>query len=130
MARVLRLDAVHRRMDLLIDGRQLSAYVSSDQAKRWVTIGGRTTELKRSSGPQRSGGQTHLAGLTAPMPGQVKSVAVGPGDAVHKGQTLMVLEAMKMEMRVQSPRDGKVRAVHIRPGQTVERDQILIEVEE
>jgi biotin carboxyl carrier protein len=64
------------------------------------------------------------------MPGQVKSIAVEAGDAVHKGQTLIVLEAMKMEMRVQSPQDGRVRAVHVRPGQTVEREQILIEVEE
>ena len=46
-----------------------------------------------------------------------------------KGQTLLVLEAMKMEIRIQAPRDGKVMKLFVEQGQTVEREQILIEID-
>jgi biotin carboxyl carrier protein len=120
------------KLDLLIDGRRVTAYVSSDDARRWVTIDGQTFVLNRSSGARRSGhGHHHAAGeLTAPMPGQVRAVNVGEGDAVTKGQTLLVLEAMKMEIRLHATRDGVVKKLFVKPGQTVEREQILIEIEE
>jgi pyruvate carboxylase len=118
------------KIDLLIDGQHVTVYVSSDGAKRWVTVNGQTIVLTKSSGTQRSGHRhDHAGGLAAPMPGQVRSVNVSEGDTVTKGQTLLVLEAMKMEIRIQSPRDGKVKALHVKQGQTVEREQILIEVE-
>jgi biotin carboxyl carrier protein len=87
--------------------------------------------LTKSSGARKSGGGHHHAAgeLTAPMPGQVRAVNVNEGEAVVKGQTLMVLEAMKMEIRIQSPTDGVVKAVHVRQGQTVEREQALALVE-
>ena len=62
------------------------------------------------------------------MPGQVRSVAVGVGDVVKKGQTLAVIEAMKMEIRIQALKDGVVSALLVQVGQTVEREQILIEI--
>ena len=119
------------KLDLLIDGKHVTAYVSSNNAKRWVTINGQTFVLTKSSGARKSGsGHHHAAGeLSAPMPGQVRAVNVSEGDAVTKGQTLLLLEAMKMEIRVQAPKDGVVRKLSVRQGQTVERDQVLIEVE-
>ena len=62
------------------------------------------------------------------MPGQVISVAVKDGDLVTKGQTLVVLEAMKMELRVQAPYAGRVQHVLVKTGQVVERGQQLVEV--
>lgn len=119
-------------LDLLIDGKRGTAYVSSDNAKRWVTVNGQTFVLTKSSGARRSGhGQHHAAGeLTAPMPGQVRAVNVSEGEAVTKGQTLLVLEAMKMEIRVHAPQNGTVKKLFVEPGQTVEREQLLIEVQE
>jgi biotin carboxyl carrier protein len=120
------------KLDLLIDGKRVSAYISSDNLKRWVTINGQTSVLTKSSGAQRGGyGHHHAAGeLTAPMPGQVRAVNIKEGDAVTKGQTLLVLEAMKMEIRIHSPQDGVVKKLFVNQGQTVEREQILIEIEE
>ncbi len=117
---------------LLIDGRHVTAYVSSDGAKRWVTADGRTFLLTKSSGARnRAGSHRHAAGeLTAPMPGQIRAVGVREGDRVTKGQTLMLLEAMKMEIRIQSPMDGRVKSLRVAQGQTVERGQILIEMED
>jgi len=120
------------KLDLLIDGKRIAAYVSSDNAKRWVTIHGQTFVLTRSSGARKGGhGHHHAVGeLTAPMPGQVRAVNVGEGDTVTKGQTLLVLEAMKMEIRIQAPQDGTVKKLLVQQGQTVEREQGLIEIEE
>ena len=118
-------------LELLVDGRRVRAQVSSDQDTRWVTVDGRTSRLNRSSGAGAGrGAHTHASSLTAPMPGQVRAVNVAAGDSVHKGQTLIVVEAMKMELRVQSPRDGVVGRVFVSVGESVEREQVLIEVNE
>ena len=74
-------------------------------------------------------GPDHAGELTAPMPGQVRAVNVIEGESVMKGQTLMVLEAMKMEIRIQSPMDGVVKSLAVKVGQTVEREQVLVEIE-
>ena len=117
------------RMDLLIDGQRVNAHVSSDMAKRWVTINGHTIMLTKTSGAKQGVRHDHAGGLIAPMPGQVRSVSVSVGDVVKKGQTLLTMEAMKMEIRIQALKDGAVKALHVAQGQTVEREQILIEME-
>ncbi|HEY5728751.1 MAG TPA: acetyl-CoA carboxylase biotin carboxyl carrier protein subunit [Anaerolineales bacterium] len=125
------LGAQDWKLDLLIDGERVTAYISSDNAKRWVTINGRTYLLTKQTGSRKSGSEHHHADgeLTAPMPGQVRAVNVNEGDNVTKGQTLMVLEAMKMEMKIQAPSDGKISKLFVIQGETVEREQILIEIE-
>jgi biotin carboxyl carrier protein len=117
-------------MDLLIDGQRVNAHVSSDMAKRWVTINGQTIMLTKTSGAKQGVRHDHAGGLIAPMPGQVRSVAVRVGDVVKKGQTLLTMEAMKMEIRIQALKDGTVKTLHVSQGQTVEREQILIEMED
>jgi acetyl/propionyl-CoA carboxylase alpha subunit len=131
--RTIQAEVLHSedgRLDLLIDGKHVSAYVSSDNAKRWVTIHGQTFVITKLSGAKRSGGKhDHTGELTAPMPGQVRAVSVSEGGAVTKGQTLLVLEAMKMEIRIHAPRDGKVTKLFVKEGQTVEREQVLVDIE-
>ncbi|MBL8102610.1 MAG: biotin/lipoyl-binding protein [Anaerolineales bacterium] len=125
---VIRAEDGH--MDLLIDGQRVTAHVSSDMAKRWVTIDGRTIMLTKTSGAKQGVRHDHAGGLIAPMPGQVRSVSVRVGDVVKKGQTLLTMEAMKMEIRIQALKDGRVKSVFVSQGQTVEREQILIEMED
>ena len=125
---VLRAD--EGKLDMLIDGEHVSAYVSSDGAKRWVTVNGQTLVLTKSTaGARKSSGHEHASDLMAPMPGVVRSVNVSEGESVSKGQTLMVLEAMKMEIRIQAKSDGVVKKLFVQQGQTVEREQLLVEVE-
>jgi biotin carboxyl carrier protein len=127
-AQILR--AEDGKLELLVNGKHVTAYVSSDNNRRWVTINGQTLLLNKFVGGRRSGGgHQHTAGeLTAPMPGQVRTVNVKEGDPVTKGQTLLLLEAMKMEIRIQSPQDGVVKKLLVTQGQTVEREQMLIEI--
>ena len=124
------LHAENGKLDLLVDGERVIAYVSSDGAKRWVTVNGQTFILTKSSGAKRGGaGQDHASELAAPMPGVVRSVNIEEGESVAKGQTLLVLEAMKMEIRIQAPFDGAVKSLMVKVGQTVERDQILVKID-
>jgi biotin carboxyl carrier protein len=70
-----------------------------------------------------------LGGLTAPMPGKVFKVLVKTGDAVMKGQTLLVLEAMKMEHAIKADKDGKVRRILFKEGDLVQGGMALAELE-
>ncbi len=118
------------RFDLLVDGRHVVAYVSVDRQNRWVTVDGRTARLTKAASSRPAASHEGRSELSAPMPGQVKAVNVNPGEHVTKGQVLLVLEAMKMEIRLQAPFDGLVSTVDARVGQTVEREQILVKLQQ
>jgi biotin carboxyl carrier protein len=64
------------------------------------------------------------------MPGTVIKVLASPGDKVEHRQTLLVLEAMKMETPVVSPYDATVRVVHVAEGDRVAGGAVLVELEE
>ena len=64
------------------------------------------------------------------MSGKVLTLSVATGEAVTRGQTLLVLEAMKMEHRITAPADGTVRAVRVAVGDQVANGAVLIELEE
>jgi biotin carboxyl carrier protein len=128
---IVRVHAERGQLELLVDGQRVTAHVSPDGAKRWVTVNGQTFVLTKSAaGAKRGGtGHDHASELAAPMPGLVRSVNVEQGESVSKGQTLLVLEAMKMEIRIHSPREGVIQRLFVKQGQTVEREQVLIEIE-
>ncbi len=65
--------------------------------------------------------------LRAFIPGVIQKIYVEPGQNVHKGQPLLVLEAMKMKNDVLSPIDAKVQSILVKVGDVVSKDQILIE---
>lgn len=67
--------------------------------------------------------------VSAPMPGLVKSVAVGIGDVVGENQEVCVIEAMKMQNSLVSAATGKIKAVLVKPGDAVEEGQLLVELE-
>ena len=69
-----------------------------------------------------AGGQT----INAPMPGTILSVNVKPGQAVKKGDILVMLEAMKMENEIMAPNDGTVGAVNVTKGQSVQSGDVLL----
>jgi 3-methylcrotonyl-CoA carboxylase alpha subunit len=73
--------------------------------------------------------EAHAGGLASPMPGHVLQVLVKPGERVRRGQSLMIIEAMKMEHTVVAPADGVVQAVHFASGELVEEGVELLELE-
>jgi biotin carboxyl carrier protein len=90
---------------------------------------GRAYELALADAAGARGEHAAPSGaVTAPMPGKVVSVAVGPGEEVEAGQVVVVLEAMKMETGVTAPGGGTVTAVHVAAGDTVDAGAILVDV--
>ena len=67
--------------------------------------------------------------LKAPMPGLVIDILVEPGNTVLKGDSVLVLEAMKMENNIKSPAEGIIKSIDIKKGQAVEKNQVLISFE-
>ncbi len=63
------------------------------------------------------------------MPATVIRVLAEPGREVKRGETLLLLEAMKMELPVRAPRDGKVKALHCQAGQLVQPGVPLVDLE-
>ncbi len=99
---------------LLVDGRAYEVGIERDLG------------LRRAHGAAAGGPAT----VRAPIPGLVVAVHVKPGDQVEAGQTLAIVEAMKMQMELKSPRAGTVSAVNIEPGQEVSQGQVLAAIAE
>lgn len=79
----------------------------------------------RRSRPARAG-EARAVEVYPPMPGRIVRIPVRPGDRVKKGDTLVVLEAMKMQNEVPAPLDGIVRAVNAAEGETVGGDRVVV----
>jgi biotin carboxyl carrier protein len=123
------------------DGESTIVYVAGDVTNRWIFWNGHvfragaTADGARTSGTPRTlrtSGTSGTSGtseiLTAPMPARVVQVLVQPGASVKKGDTIVLLEAMKMELPVRALSDGTVVAVHCRDGELVDADAPLVEL--
>jgi propionyl-CoA carboxylase alpha chain len=75
------------------------------------------------------GAQLAAGALVAPLPGTVVKVAVAVGDPVSAGDTLVAIEAMKMEHEVRAPLAGTVSEVHVAAGEQVEAGRLLVVVD-
>lgn len=117
-----------------LNGQPHRAFVAAEGAQRWLHLNGRAynfsvPQVEKKPRRGQATGPKHDA-LTAQMPGVVRRVLISNGEAVEKGQTLLVLEAMKMEIKIAAPHAGKVEQVAVREGETVQRGQLLVELVE
>ena len=103
-----------------------------DAAGGTVAVGGRTVRWLWPEPPSADAEQSaHAAGsgdVTAPMPGKIVSVNVEPGAKVEQRALLVVLEAMKMEHRIEAPVAGTVKDVHVAPGRLVTAGATLVTI--
>ena len=115
-----------------MDGRRELVYVAGPEGDRWAFWNGYVFRdgASEAEPAHRPRGQTPgVQPVTAPMPATVVKLLVAPGRTVAKGETLLLLEAMKMELPVRSMVEGTVTAVHCVAGQRVQAGQTLVEVE-
>ncbi|MCA1731608.1 MAG: biotin/lipoyl-binding protein [Actinobacteria bacterium] len=115
-----------------IDGRILEGGFAADGRSILVSVGSSACRLERPAAPDvdhAGADAADQASLTAPMPGTVVKVLVGEGDEVEEGQTLLVLEAMKMEQSVAAPHAGRVKALPYSEGARVPGGAVLAEIE-
>ena len=110
-------------------GRDWSAEVSangvvvSNGMRRWVFL--RERRIRTGAGRSRASGANVVR---APMPGTMIEVLVAVGDEVAAGQTLAIMEAMKIEHLLTAPNGGVVSAIHTSAGSSVDEDDVLIEL--
>jgi pyruvate carboxylase subunit B len=118
---------------LVINGRPRQAYVSRRGAGFEVTVDGRRFSVGPAAGGGRQrgalGGKDRPGEITAPLAGVVVDVRVAVGDQIRAGDTLLVIEAMKMQNEIQAPQDGVVTAIHCEQGGRAEQGALVLEYE-
>ena len=114
-----------------LGNRRFEVVIAREPDIEWGWVDGRAFRWPRAidgaGAAQEPAGDT--GAVHAPMPAVVTAVAVVPGQAVTRGDTLVVLEAMKMELPLKAPRDGRVAAVRCETGDRVDPDTPLIELD-
>lgn len=127
------ISARNGSMTLLFDGRAVQAHVVSHGGRILVAVEGRVYEFSTAQGNQGRERKSQAGGwepeIRSPMPGKILEVRVSQGDEVEANQTLVVLEAMKMENTLASGARARVKTIHVAPGELVELGQILVELE-
>jgi biotin carboxyl carrier protein len=123
---------------LLLDGRSYEAYVYDDEdAAAWqVLLSGdlytvQVEDEREKRLRAQAGGVAASTGefnLKAPMPGLIVTVPVTEGQAVQKGDILVILESMKMQNELKCPMEGTVLRVRAKAGESVEHNQVLLTV--
>jgi biotin carboxyl carrier protein len=108
--------------------RQWTVAVAGPPHDQWVWIDGQVArvEAESAAGSRR---RSTRDDLTSPMPATVIRVAVEAGSRVARGDTLILLEAMKMELPIRAPRDAIVKAVHCAAGDLVQPGVNLIDLD-
>jgi acetyl-CoA/propionyl-CoA carboxylase biotin carboxyl carrier protein len=122
---------VRRDVDVEVNGRRfgVTVWVPESQVAAAAPAGG----AKVAARPRRSGGASAAAAgsgsITVPMQGTIVKVLVGVGDAVEEGQTVCVLEAMKMENNIAADKSGTVTEVKVEAGQSVGSGDVVVVIE-
>jgi biotin carboxyl carrier protein len=106
-----------QRYEVLIDGQPYEVRLEDERERALASLAG-------------GGHESGDASVKAPMPGLVVNIPVAVGDAVERGQTVAVLEAMKMENDLGAPRSGVVKEIKVTTGQAVNQGQPLVIVGE
>jgi biotin carboxyl carrier protein len=114
-----RLPSRATRVEVVVDGWRFELDVEDAERADLRRRATRATDAETASGP---------AEIRAIIPGRVAAVRVTAGDAVEAGQTLLVVEAMKMQNELRAPQAGTVERVAVGEGQTIDAGDVLVVV--
>jgi biotin carboxyl carrier protein len=131
--RVLRRGELY---SLLLDHLSFEAVVEEREGVYHVLMAGDLYEVQVTDERSRRLASAFMAfgdtgaevSIRSPMPGLIVRVPIVEGQTVSKGETVIILESMKMENELKSPRDGTVRRVHVSPGENVEQNKVLVTI--
>jgi acetyl-CoA/propionyl-CoA carboxylase biotin carboxyl carrier protein len=116
--------AAGRRLVVAFDGEAGTWEVARDGERWWIAHEGHAWALAPQA-RERDVGVDRGGEIRAPMPGSVVAVQAAEGAQVARGEVLMVIESMKMELQITAPYDGAVAALHVAPGDQVALDAVL-----
>ncbi|HCN53653.1 MAG: biotin/lipoyl-binding protein [Prevotella sp.] len=97
--------------------------------KEKVVLGKPTAETSNDDAPVAAGNVNAANAVKAPLPGTITGINVKVGDEVKAGDTVVVLEAMKMANNIETEKDGKVTAICVKVGQSVMEEDPLVVIE-
>jgi 3-methylcrotonyl-CoA carboxylase alpha subunit len=125
-------------MEMILDGKQVEFYISTDEDgngyvshKEFIFKVNRNDVLITNQeilGSFDHAGGKHDGKIISPMPGKVIKINVGKGDKVVKGQTLLIVEAMKMENYIAAPSDGEIEEINVKVGDMVNSTTRLVKL--
>ena len=110
------------------DGQSLVG-VATERDATWVFANGIVARIESVDDTRTSARRRGVGSVMSPMPATVVAMHAIPGQAVTEGETLIVLEAMKMELPIKAPRSGVVKAVHCAKGDLVQPGVNLLELD-
>lgn len=113
-AEVVSVDPEEKKVELSINGKRMLLEIQDQYDLLLQKMGISAMSARK------------VNSIKAPMPGLVVEVKVAVGDTVQKGDTILILEAMKMENIIKSPTDGVVGKIAVEKGQAVEKNELMI----
>ncbi|HEX9911725.1 MAG TPA: acetyl-CoA carboxylase biotin carboxyl carrier protein subunit [candidate division Zixibacteria bacterium] len=123
-------------LSLEIDGKIQTVYLAEAENKRYIFVQGESFVLqeKDATRAKRKEEESGLAEgkqmVCAPMPGRILKILVSEGEKVKKKQSLVIVEAMKMEHEIKSALDGIVKKVNFQENQMVDTEEPIMELEQ
>jgi biotin carboxyl carrier protein len=114
---ILQRDFLNRRYEIKLNGKRCSLQIKNELDLQIEEMG-----LSKAQ-------DTKASHVKAPMPGQITAVFVEVGQIVKTGETLLILEAMKMENAITATGEGVVKSIKIKKGDTVNKNQLMIDIE-
>ena len=122
-------------ISFLVDGKTLTAYLAGSDGKVYVSINGEEFCIEKPDEKSKkdfAGEYAHIGEkgfVSTPMPGKIVKIMVKVGDEVRKNQTLVIVEAMKMENEIKSPTVAKIKKINFKEGDIVDTGQPIVELE-
>ncbi len=118
--------------DVKVNGDEFKVQMEkpAEPEKKKVVLGKPSAQAASDDEPATPAGNVNAANaVKAPLPGTITSIEVSVGQEVKAGDTVVVLEAMKMANNIEAEKDGKVTAICVKNGQSVMEDDPLVVIE-
>ncbi|GGB53984.1 methylcrotonyl-CoA carboxylase subunit alpha [Oceanisphaera marina] len=117
------------QLDAVLDQRPLRCYLARHQDQLWLFYQGERFDIQLARPQFSSSAHAAADSLQAPMPGVISQLKVAVGDTIEAGQTLLIMEAMKMEHAIRAPTAGRVAELYYRQGSQVAEGSELLRIE-
>ncbi len=121
-----------KKMIIQFEGKEREVIVQKIKGQLWFHLDGVThcyvPKMNQASGGQKASNDPLK--ILAPMPGKIMKVLKNKGEAVEEGETIVVMEAMKMEYNLKAEGNLRVKAVNVNEEQSVSLGAVLVELEE
>ena len=123
-----------KQIHIDVEGIGMNVYLADNDDGKLINIHGTTYLVQDADTLERSGTRKRSSKelpqeITPPMPSVVECIMVAEGDVVEKGQSVIMVSAMKMEVKLQAPFKGKVLKINVAEGDKVMPGQILMDIE-